>query len=176
MVLRNIIDQRQMELQAQLNTISRQGNRTLIERQHKASQLRTLLENAVHLNDEDTLELKADIKHFVNERQVDDEFLRLEIFRPVNQEHLYDAVRSYGEIASLDAVKYASQRPSKGKLFNNMVKADQQKTTITNGIKHSIKITEVNGISDEDNVGDSEAGFIEVKKPRKCSNLKKTLK
>jgi len=164
--LRSLLDQRQQQLQAQLNSVSRQGNQVLAERQHKASQLRTLLDNAVHLNDEDTLELKADIKHFVSERQVDEQFLKVSLFQQNNEGLLCDAIHSYASIGQLDTIKYAAQRPPAQQLLaaSAQPKAAQP---ATNGVRHSIKITEVNGFSEDDLASGSEAGFIEVKKPRK---------
>lgn len=192
LLLRNLLDQRQQQLQFQLNSVSRQGNQLLAERQHKASQLRILLENAVHLNDVDTLELKADIKHFVNERQVDEEFLKVKLFQQDNQDLLYNAIANYASIGQLDTIKYAAQRPPIQQLLNNnntpvsvqsnghVVKSPPaqsqnkpaqpvKQAPASNGVRHSIKITEVNGFSDDDNNrgSDNESGFIEVKKPQR---------
>lgn len=62
MQLRTMLDQRQNQLQAGLNNISQNGSQILMQRQQKAAQLKTLADNVAHLNDQDTLELKADIK------------------------------------------------------------------------------------------------------------------
>jgi hypothetical protein len=183
MFLRNILDERQQQLHAQLNSVGRQGNQILTERQHKASQLRTLVDNATHLNDTDTMELKADIKHFVSERQVDEEFLKLKLFQQ-DSSNLREAISNFARIPQLDQIKYASERPPTEQVMNNnffkpkepVANGVQHKTVnhqartekpISNGIRNSVKITEVNGHSDEQ---DSDGGFIEIKKPQRNKN------
>ena len=60
--LRQILNERQNQLQFKLNSLSQTGHDILDQRQVKAAQLKHLAENAIHLNDNETLELKADIK------------------------------------------------------------------------------------------------------------------
>ena len=60
--LRHLLNERQSQMQAEFNLMARNASQMLSSRQNKAIQLKLLADNAVHLNDNDTLELKADIK------------------------------------------------------------------------------------------------------------------
>ena len=60
--LRHLLNERQSQMQAEFNLMARNASQMLSSRQNKAVQLKLLADNAVHLNDNDTLELKADIK------------------------------------------------------------------------------------------------------------------
>lgn len=116
--LRAMLDQRQNQMQADLNNISMNGGQILMQRQQKAAQLKTLSENIVHLNDQDTLELKADIKHFVSERQLDEEFSKIKVFKENNYDMIMESINSFGMISQLN-VKYAKQRPPLDEVLNN---------------------------------------------------------
>lgn len=143
MLLRNLLDQRQAQLQANLNQAARQASQTLSTRQHKAQQLKNLADNFFHLNDQDTLELKADIKHFVSERLLDEEFGKIKIFQEDNYDELYSAINNYGHVAQLNHIKYATVRPPTEELLNNSFSApapvvpqpqrEAKKTAKTNG-------------------------------------------
>jgi hypothetical protein len=60
--LRQSLNERQNQLQFQLNSLASTGNQMLMQRQNKATELKYLIDNAIHLNENETLELKADIK------------------------------------------------------------------------------------------------------------------
>ena len=195
MLLRNMLDQRQAQLQANLAEVSRNAAQTLNQRQHKANQLKVLAENVVHLNDSDTLELKADIKHFINERLLDEEFGKAKVFSEENYDQLHDAIGNYGHVVQLNHIKYATSRPPVEKVLDNSysiaaVVPQQPQQLSNNSISSSIrknsnkavKAKEMNGsapnvpngkhsvmIVDVDSFsdGDNEGEFIEVKKPRK---------
>jgi hypothetical protein len=124
-------------------------------------------------------------QHFLNERQLDEEFVKLKIFQEDNLDKVYESIRSFGRISQLN-VQYASKRPPTEELLNTSFSSSQapppplvafnqtnnnkpkiEKITNHNlQQKHSIQITEINGISDEDE-GSKEGEFIEVKRPRK---------
>ena len=53
---------RQAELQARLDTVAQQAQEVLVRRQMRAAELRELADHAVHLDDQEAFELKADIK------------------------------------------------------------------------------------------------------------------
>jgi len=203
MILRNLLDQRQNQLQANLNTVAHNATQLLMQRQHKAAQLKSLADNAIHLNDNDTLEFKADIKHFVSERLLDEEFAKIKIFHDDNLDQLNQSINSFGRIAQVN-VKYATKRPPIEEVLNNSFTASspiqQQQQIVTNGNnnnskkqnnknsasnvvsnrvkatnetlntngRHSIKIIDFNGFSDDNN--EDEGEFIEVKKPQRNKN------
>lgn len=199
MLLRNMLDQRQVQLQTSLNQVAQQAAQTLNIRQHKAQQLKNLAENFVHLNDQDTLELKADIKHFVSERLLDEEFGKMKVFHEDNYDDLYSAINSYGRVAQLNHIKYATVRPSTEELLNNSFSAPapvipqpQRESKKTNGKpmngnsngnkNHNTAQSSVskptNGkfnIKIEDvSASDDEGEFIEVKKPQRNKNKQTT--
>lgn len=193
-LLHNLLDQRQQQLQTQLNTTARIGTQQLAQRQYKAARLRNLVDNAVHLNDQDTLELKADIKHFVSERQLDEEFTKLKLFQQDNSDRLHETIASFGKIPQIN-VKYATERPPIEEILNSSFSspkispqpngstagnkktqsingggqktAGAAKSANTNGVRHSVKITEVNGFSGDEDTLEDEGEFIEVKKPQR---------
>lgn len=203
MLLRNMLDQRQAQLQAELTSVARNAVQTLSQRQQKASQLKVLGDNVVHLNDQDTLELKADMKHFINERLLDEEFGKVKVFSEDNYDQLHEAIGNYGRVVQLNHIKYATSRPPVDKVLDANYKAaapvvpQPQKTnnntssagkknnnngnktpaaaaavtnkSVSNG-KHSVKIIDVDTLSDEDNEGE----FIEVKKPQRNKNKQST--
>lgn len=201
MLLRSMLDQRQAQLQTELASVARSAVQTLNQRQQKASQLKVLGDNVVHLNDQDTLELKADMKHFVNERLLDEEFGKVKVFSEDNYDQLHQAIGNYGRVVQLNHIKYATSRPPVDKVLdasykdaapvaqpqpqktsnntngvgkknnnnnnNNGNKAAAKTNAVSNG-KHSVKIIDVDTLSDED-----EGEFIEVKKPRKFKHFLK---
>lgn len=198
MLLRNMLDQRQAQLQAELTTVSRNAIQTLNQRQQKASQLKVLGENVAHLNDQDTLELKADMKHFINERLLDEEFGKVKVFSEDNYDQLHEAIGNYGRVVQLNHIKYATSRPPVDKVLDGSYKVaapiaqpqPQRVNSNTNGVnknnnnktssaaatsavsngKHSVKIVDVDTLSDEDDEGE----FIEVKKPQRNKNKQST--
>lgn len=198
MLLRSMLDQRQAQLQTELASVARNAVQTLNQRQQRASQLKVLGDNVVHLNDQDTMELKADMKHFINERLLDEEFGQVKVFSEDNYDQLHEAIGNYGRVVQLNHIKYATSRPPVDKVLDASYKIaapvaqsqpqPQKTNNSTNGVgkknnnnnnnsgnkaaaktnavsngKHSVKIIDVDSLSDEDNEGE----FIEVKKPRK---------
>ena len=172
--LRHLLNERQSQVQAEFGLMARNASQMLSSRQNKAVQLKLLADNAVHLNDNDTLELKADIKHFVSERQLDEEFLKHRLFQADEADKICESLKTLGTVAHLD-IQYATNRPSAEELFKNSFSStasppSQTKTVSEEkpvGNKFSVKITDVNGFEDYGEAANNEGEFIEVKKPRK---------
>lgn len=116
--LRKLLNERQNQLQAKLNSLAQTGNAMLVQRQSKAAELKYLADNAVHLNDNELLELKADIKHFISERQLDEEFTRVKCFQDENLDKLCAAINSFGQCAQLNN-QYATERPPLNEVLNS---------------------------------------------------------
>lgn len=120
--LRNLIDEREALLEKQLATSVQTGLHLLKERQFKAADLKLQADNAQHLNEQELLELKANIKHFVSERQLDEEFSSLKLVNNLNGEHehllatLSDSINKLGSVRSIKN-NYSSERPPKDLLL-----------------------------------------------------------
>ena len=117
--LRQLLSERQAQLQSQLNQLAQSASNLIAQRQNKAAELKVMSDNAVHLNDEEALELKADIKHFVSERNLDEEFQKMKFFQEVNLDKLGDAINSFGSVPQLNN-QYATQRPPLNEIINNL--------------------------------------------------------
>lgn len=116
--LHKLLDQRQAQLQAQLMASVQTGNDLLRQRQAKAAALKLSVDNSVHLTDDETLELKADIKHFVSERQLDEEFGKIKLFEDNNNNsELVESIQRAGAVTVVTN-KYAKQRPPLNELLN----------------------------------------------------------
>lgn len=109
--LRELLNIQQRELQSQLMANAQNGYNILQRRQNKAIELKLLLENAQHLNEHQTQELKADIKHFVSERQVDEEFAKIRLIEFANLEKFKQDLKHIGQIIPVQN-QYATVRPA----------------------------------------------------------------
>lgn len=85
--LRSVLAERESHVERQLAQAGAQGVALLKDRQFRAADLRLMADNVQHLNDQEALELRQDIKHFVSERQLDEEFasLKLVTFDSLNE-------------------------------------------------------------------------------------------
>jgi hypothetical protein len=99
--IRQLLNDRQAQMETQLISVAQTGSALLQQRQQKAAELRLLVDNGQHLSDEETRELKADIKHFVSERQLDEEFGKLKLLSIENLAQLSHSINSFGSVASL---------------------------------------------------------------------------
>lgn len=181
--LKKLIDERQMQLQSKLNQLAQTGNDILAQRQQKANDLKIQTDNAVHLNDNELLELKADIKHFLSERQLDEEFTKIKFFEDEPLKNMCQSIQSFGTIAQIKN-QYSTERPPLNEVLNsaspNPTPSIQQETSQLNAnFKQQANrsngntnntINKVNGTSV--NIIDDEGEFIEVKRPRKFKLIK----
>jgi len=109
--LRELLNVQQSELQSQLIANAQNGYNILQRRQNKAVELKLLLENAQHLNEHQTQELKADIKHFVSERQLDEEFAKIRLVEFTDLEKFKQDLKQIGQIIPVHN-QYATVRPA----------------------------------------------------------------
>lgn len=109
--LRQVLNERQAQLEKQLAQVGQYGNRLLQERQHKAADLRIMSDNSQHLNDQELMELKADMKHFVSERQLDEELAKIKLVNLENLDKIINDLGSFGSISQIND-KYSKVRPA----------------------------------------------------------------
>ncbi|XP_022109382.1 SPATS2-like protein isoform X2 [Acanthaster planci] len=101
---------REEELMRQIQEIKRQATSLLDDRQHRAFELKQEISRAVSKTDSELLELRADIKHFVSERKIDEEIGRSSRFTG-NPDKLQEAVKNFGEVLPIRST-YSERRHS----------------------------------------------------------------
>ncbi|XP_038071623.1 spermatogenesis-associated serine-rich protein 2-like isoform X2 [Patiria miniata] len=107
---RTSLGSREEELMRQIQEVKRQATSLLDDRQHRAFELKQEISRAVSKTDTDLLELRADIKHFVSERKIDEEIGRSSRFTG-NPDLLQEAVKNFGEVLPVKSV-YSARRHS----------------------------------------------------------------
>jgi len=183
-LLRQLLNERQNQLQFKLNTLAQTGHDILCQRQAKAAQLKHLAENAIHLNDTETLELKADIKHFISERQLDEELARIKFFQEENLDKLTNSIDTFGLIAQIRN-QYSTERPPLNELLNSASSPEptpskqpsqhqdtSQQTKFNNTTNNNNNNNKQNIHINSSNNFDDEGEFIEVKRPQRNRNNK----
>jgi hypothetical protein len=109
--LRLALDERYKFLKSQIYISANDGDKLLKQRQAKANNLKYLADNGIHLTDQHTNELKAEIKHFVSERQLDEELLKVNLFEPLNFDKVNDLINQFGLVTQIKN-NYSLQIPS----------------------------------------------------------------
>ncbi|ESP04230.1 hypothetical protein LOTGIDRAFT_237429 [Lottia gigantea] len=79
-------------------------------RQHLANDLKRRIANADALSEHDLSELRADVKHFVSERRLDEDLAKTTRFMYA-PDHILEEIKSFGEIVPLKQ-HYTARRPS----------------------------------------------------------------
>lgn len=152
--LRQLLNDRQAQLETQLIVAAQTGSNLLQQRQSKAAELKIMADNAQHLSDVEAQELKADIKHFVSERQLDEEFGKLNFLNLDNLMQLNQTIASLGSITTLTN-KYAKQRPPINELNDTPPKQQPQTQANSkmngNHSNSNNKPNKVNGVTDKNN-------------------------
>ncbi|KAJ7422604.1 Spermatogenesis-associated serine-rich protein 2 [Pitangus sulphuratus] len=74
--LQSSLMDREVALLAEMDKVKAEAMEILVGRQRRAEALRKLTEGAARMSEEQLLELRADIKHFVSERKYDEELAR----------------------------------------------------------------------------------------------------
>ncbi|XP_052235322.1 spermatogenesis-associated serine-rich protein 2-like isoform X2 [Dreissena polymorpha] len=78
--IRHCLDAKESSLVVELNAVRAAGHATFITRQGQATQLKTMIDRAERLTEPQLTELRADIKHFVSERKLDEDIARVTRF------------------------------------------------------------------------------------------------
>ncbi|XP_072034812.1 LOW QUALITY PROTEIN: uncharacterized protein [Amphiura filiformis] len=103
-------EHREMEMLRQLKEVKRTATILLENRQEKALELKMETAKAASMSEQKLSELRADIKHFVSERKIDEEIGRTMRFT-WNPDPVEQAVKSLGEVVPVKT-NYATRRPS----------------------------------------------------------------
>ncbi|XP_033629698.1 SPATS2-like protein isoform X1 [Asterias rubens] len=107
---RSSLSTKEEELMRQLLEVKRRATSLLDERQHKAFELKQETNRSASKTDQELLELRADIKHFVSERKIDEDIGRTPRFTG-SIDPLQTAIKEFGEVIPVKTV-YSTRRPS----------------------------------------------------------------
>ncbi|XP_071941995.1 uncharacterized protein [Antedon mediterranea] len=105
-----LLDTREVQLMRDLTSVKKQATSMFDERQAKAVELKRRADQVKFLNDMELLELRADIKHFVSDRKVDEALGRTSRFQ-ADASKLEEQINFFGEVTQITS-KYSSRRPS----------------------------------------------------------------
>ncbi|CAF0763697.1 unnamed protein product [Brachionus calyciflorus] len=121
--LLSVLNERKKCLDMELVNSSQRAMGLIQERQSKAASLKHLTDNSQHLNDVELNELKADLKHFVSERQLDEEFTKVNMFNldTVLMERLLGDLNTFGLVYNVKN-QYSTQRSTNIEDFLTPVK------------------------------------------------------
>lgn len=95
--IRNCLNAREVELMQEMGCVKAAADDTFTMRQKQAAELKVKIDRADRLDDSQLADLRADIKHFVSDRKVDEDLGRTTRFL-YDDDHLKDEVKKFGEI------------------------------------------------------------------------------
>uniref|UniRef100_A0A6G1RG16 Spermatogenesis associated serine rich 2 n=1 Tax=Hypotaenidia okinawae TaxID=2861861 RepID=A0A6G1RG16_9GRUI len=96
--LQSSLMDREVALLAEMDKVKAEAMEILLSRQKKAEALKKLTEVAVRMSEEQLVELRADIKHFVSERKYDEDLGRVARFS-CDLEALKKSIASFGHVS-----------------------------------------------------------------------------
>ncbi|XP_027763117.1 spermatogenesis-associated serine-rich protein 2 isoform X1 [Empidonax traillii] len=96
--LQSSLMDREVALLAEMDKVKAEAMEILVGRQRRAEALRKLTEGAAQMSEEQLLELRADIKHFVSERKYDEELARAGRFT-CDLEGLKRSITCFGQVS-----------------------------------------------------------------------------
>uniref|UniRef100_A0A8C3KKN6 Spermatogenesis associated serine rich 2 n=1 Tax=Calidris pygmaea TaxID=425635 RepID=A0A8C3KKN6_9CHAR len=96
--LQSSLMDREVALLAEMDKVKAEAMEILVSRQKKAEALKKLTEVAVRMSEEQLVELRADIKHFVSERKYDEDLGRVARFS-CDLEALKRSIASFGQVS-----------------------------------------------------------------------------
>lgn len=89
---------REVALLAEMDKVKAEAMEILLSRQKKAELLKKMTDVAVRMSEEQLVELRADIKHFVSERKYDEDLGRVARFT-CDVETLKQSIDSFGQVS-----------------------------------------------------------------------------
>ncbi|XP_040474539.1 spermatogenesis-associated serine-rich protein 2 isoform X6 [Falco naumanni] len=98
--LQSSLMDREVALLAEMDKVKAEAMEILVSRQKKAEALKKLTDVAVRMSEEQLVELRADIKHFVSERKYDEDLGRVARFT-CDLDALKKSIASFGQDVSL---------------------------------------------------------------------------
>ncbi|NXS97182.1 SPAS2 protein, partial [Jacana jacana] len=96
--LQSSLMDREVALLAEMDKVKAEAMEILVSRQKKAEALKKLTDMAVRMSEEQLVELRADIKHFVSERKYDEDLGRVARFS-CDLEALKRSIASFGQVS-----------------------------------------------------------------------------
>ncbi|XP_031211060.1 spermatogenesis-associated serine-rich protein 2 [Mastomys coucha] len=96
--LQSCLMDREVALLAEMDKVKAEAMEILLSRQKKAELLRKMTDVAVRMSEEQLVELRADIKHFVSERKYDEDLGRVARFT-CDVETLKQSIDSFGQVS-----------------------------------------------------------------------------
>ncbi|XP_036108906.1 spermatogenesis-associated serine-rich protein 2 [Molossus molossus] len=96
--LQSCLMDREVTLLAEMDKVKAEAMEILLSRQKKAELLKKMTEVAVRMSEEQLVELRADIKHFVSERKYDEDLGRVARFT-CDVETLKKNIDSFGQVS-----------------------------------------------------------------------------
>ncbi|XP_075593735.1 spermatogenesis-associated serine-rich protein 2 isoform X2 [Balearica regulorum gibbericeps] len=96
--LQSSLMDREVALLAEMDKVKAEAMEILVSRQKKAEALKKMTDVAVRMSEEQLVELRADIKHFVSERKYDEDLGRVARFT-CDLEALKKSIASFGQVS-----------------------------------------------------------------------------
>ncbi|NXN53336.1 SPAS2 protein, partial [Rynchops niger] len=96
--LQSSLMDREVALLAEMDKVKAEAMEILVSRQKKAEALKKLTDVAVRMSEEQLVELRADIKHFVSERKYDEDLGRVARFT-CDLDALKKSIASFGQVS-----------------------------------------------------------------------------
>ncbi|NWI70799.1 SPAS2 protein, partial [Todus mexicanus] len=96
--LQSTLMDREVALLAEMDKVKAEAMEILVSRQKKAEALKKLTEVAVRMSEEQLVELRADIKHFVSERKYDEDLGRVARFT-CDLDALKKSIAAFGHVS-----------------------------------------------------------------------------
>ncbi|XP_055552864.1 spermatogenesis-associated serine-rich protein 2 isoform X6 [Falco cherrug] len=106
--LQSSLMDREVALLAEMDKVKAEAMEILVSRQKKAEALKKLTDVAVRMSEEQLVELRADIKHFVSERKYDEDLGRVARFT-CDLDALKKSIASFGQDVSLPVSHHQEQ-------------------------------------------------------------------
>lgn len=162
--LRNLINEREIQLKNELERLKTQGNELFINRQKKANEFKIASDNADRLSDAQVQELKANIKNFVSERKLDEDLGMTKRFS-----HEYDkielTIKTFGQLVKIKENHYETNATSSEITTTTTTPLSDQQPVINEEFNKKIIIND-----NKPPITSTPAALVEAKKPQRNRN------
>ncbi|XP_025076637.1 spermatogenesis-associated serine-rich protein 2-like isoform X2 [Pomacea canaliculata] len=108
--MRAHMNTREKQLISEMDIVKQQAYDVFKMRQEKAAALKIQIERAEKISEAELVELRADVKHFVSDRKIDEELGRTTRFH-YDSDHLREEIMNFGEVKPVKCI-YSLRRPS----------------------------------------------------------------
>ncbi|KAK3611198.1 hypothetical protein CHS0354_009450 [Potamilus streckersoni] len=108
--LRNSLNNRENQLNAEMEEVRRTAGEIFQMRQKLAAELKMKTDRSEQMNEQQLADLRAEIKHFVTDRKIDEDLGRTTRFL-YDSDHLIEEIKKFGEIVPIKCA-YMMHDPS----------------------------------------------------------------